>query len=49
MRVLLLELPLERGVNPAAWSNSALRNACKNGYIEIFRLLLEPAFVEQIK
>jgi len=38
---LFLDLPLERGVNPAASKNAALRCACENGHTEIVRLLLE--------
>jgi len=36
---LLLDLPLERGLNPD--NNDARRLACVNGYTEIVRLLLD--------
>jgi len=35
---LLLDLPLERGVNPAANDNLALRTAREIGHTEIVRL-----------
>jgi hypothetical protein len=38
---LLLDLPLERGVNPAADENGPLRNACFWGHTEIVRMLLD--------
>ena len=37
---LLLALPPNRGVNPAALSNDALLWACRNGHTEIVELLL---------
>ena len=36
-----LLLALERGVNPAARDNIALRYACENGHTEFVRLLLD--------
>jgi len=38
---LLLELPQERGVNPSALDNAAIRFACQGGHTEIVRLLLD--------
>ena len=38
---MVLELPLEHGVNPAEHDNEALLNACHNGHTEIVRLLLD--------
>jgi len=38
---LLLDLPLERGVNPAVNDNQALKNACICGFTDIVRLLLD--------
>jgi len=38
---LLLDLPLECGVNPAAEDNEAIRGACQRGHTEIVRLLLD--------
>jgi len=37
---LLLDLPQERGVNPASNFNAAIRNACFWGHTEIVRMLL---------
>jgi hypothetical protein len=37
---MLLDLPLDRGVNPAANNNEALQNACHFGRTEIVRMLL---------
>jgi ankyrin repeat protein len=38
---LLLDLPQERGVDPAADDNTSLIDACGNGQMEIVRLLLD--------
>jgi len=37
---MLLDLPLERGVNPSARFNAPLNYACRNGHTEIVRMLL---------
>jgi hypothetical protein len=38
---LLIDLPIERGVNPGANDNAALQRACEKGQTEIVRLLLD--------